>query len=262
MAAAFGAGLVNAVAGGGTLISFPTLVALGVPAVSANITNTVSLCPGYLGGAFAQRAELRRQADRLRALLLLAMAGGLAGSVLLVISPDRLFRSFVPFLILLACGLLATQDLMKRRLTARRTGPGATTGRPTTSAATSEAASTATTAVVPLAAMAAVGMASIYGGYFGAGLGIMLLAVLGLAFDGTLTQLNSLKQALSLVINVVAAGFFVFSGKVEWGFAAVMAVGSLAGGNIGGRIAGRLNPKVLRAVVIVFGVAVAIRFWL
>ncbi len=246
-AAAFGAGLVNAVAGGGTLISFPTLVALGVPAVSANITNTVALCPGYVGGSFAQRRELREHGRKLPALFASAAAGGLAGALLLVLTSEALFRALVPFLILLACALLALQERIKRRLGASLEAAGPATEperRPAPGL------------------LAAVFLAASYGGYFGAGLGIMLLAVLGIALSDTLNRLNAIKQALSAVVNIVAALFFLFSAKVVWGMAAAMAVGSLLGGNLGGRIASRLDPRVLRAIVLVLGVAVAARFWL
>jgi uncharacterized membrane protein YfcA len=244
-AAAFGAGIVNAVAGGGTLITFPALVALGLPTVKANVTNTVALCPGYFGGTYAQRKDLVVFRHWLRPVLIAGGLGGLAGSILLVTTPEDVFRGLVPFLILVACALLAFQDFIKAQIVTRwravrpapphqsRVGP----------------------AVVA-------GIAGIYGGYFGAGLGIMLLALLGLMLEEPLAQVNALKQAVSLVVNVVAALFFVFSGKVEWGYAAVMAVGSLAGGHVGGHLAGRLNARVLRLVVVVFGVVVAIKFFL
>jgi uncharacterized protein len=240
--AAFAAGMVNAVAGGGTLITFPALVALGVPAVSANITNTVALCPGYVGGAWAQRDDLRAFRRHFRSLFAAAVVGGLAGSILLLQSSEDLFRALVPFLILGACGLLALQDVLRRALQARRQPRHRQPARRHP------------------ALVGSVFASAVYGGYFGAGLGIMLLAVLGLAMDDTLTRLNALKQALSVAINVVAALFFVFSGKVYWGFAAAMAVGALLGGNAGGRIAGRLHPEVLRWVVVAFGVVVAISF--
>ncbi len=239
------AGAINAVAGGGTLVSFPTLLALGVPPVSANITNTVALCPGYLGGAIAQRSELVGQRDRVRRLLVAAAAGGLGGSILLVLTSDKVFRELVPWLILLATFLLAFQDRIRRWL-------------PSGSSAGESAPYPNHTdpAWLPLPVF----LTAIYGGYFGAGLGIMLLAVLGLALHERLNRLNALKQVLALVINVVAALFFVFTGKVYWGFAVVMAVGSLLGGNLGGRLAHRLDPQVLRAVVVVFGTAVGVYY--
>ena len=245
--AAFAAGLVNAVAGGGTLISFPTLVALGVPAIASNITNTVALCPGYFGGTFAQRDELRAQRQGLPWLLAAAAAGGLTGSILLVCTSEGLFRGVVPFLILLASALLGLQGVIKQRLGGREAPPE----RPS---ATGRGHSVA----LGLAVFAG----AVYGGYFGAGLGIMLLAVLGLTGRGSLAQQNAVKQALSLTVNVVAALFFAFSRKVYWQLAAVMAGASLLGGNLGGHLASRLNPTILRAVVVLLGVAVAVKFWL
>ena len=230
------AGGINAVAGGGTLVSFPVLIGLGVPSVNANVTNTVALCPGYFGGAYAQRDALDDQRGRARRLLPVSAVGGLVGSVLLVLTSDAVFRNLVPVLILTACALLGFQDVIKRRVFSNR------------SHAHREA---------PPVLMVGVFLSAIYGGYFGAGLGIMLLAVLGLLLDDQLTKLNALKTLLSFTINIVAALFFVFSGKVEWAYAAVMAPASLVGGHLGGSMVGRLDPKVLRVIVIAFGVAVA-----
>lgn len=237
-AAAFVAGGVNAVAGGGTLVSFPALMGVGVSSLQANVTNTVALCPGYFGGAVAQRHALADHRHRLRVMLPIAAVGGLVGSVLLVVTPEKAFDAVVPFLILAACGLLAFQDQIKRAVFGHRTP---------------------STAPVPVPLMIGVFIAAVYGGYFGAGLGIMLLAVLGLMLDSELPKLNAVKQVLALTINVLAALFFVASGKVEWAFAAVMAPTSLVGGHVGGLVAGRLNAKALRSVVIAFGVAVALR---
>lgn len=241
--AALGAGVINALAGGGTLVTFPALVALGVPAVRANVTNTVALCPGYFGGAHAQRGDLADQRARLRVLAVCAAVGGLLGSILLVSSSEKLFRGIVPFLVLGACALLALQDLIKRHLP-QRTIEHHEEARP------------------PVTTSIAVFAASIYGGYFGAGLGIILLAVLGILVDDTLKRTNALKQAISLVTNVVAALFFVTSGKVVWSLALVMAPASLLGGALGGRLVGRINPLVLRAIVIASGIAIAVKLFL
>jgi uncharacterized membrane protein YfcA len=242
-AGALTAGGINAIAGGGTLVSFPILVALGVPSVHANATNTVALCPGYFGGAFAQRATVGEHKVRLRRLLPFAGLGGLLGSILLVITSDAVFRNLVPFLILMACGLLGFQDGIKKRVFAHRRTD-------VSHAATHEA-------TIPL--IISVFAASIYGGYFGAGLGIMLLAITGLLLDDELPKLNALKTVLSFVINVLAASFLVFSGKVEWHFVAVMAPASLVGGHLGGILAGKMNPKIMWVIVITFGVAVAVK---
>lgn len=237
--AALAGGAVNAIAGGGTLITFPTLVAVGVPVVSANVTNTVALTPGYLGGTLGQRRDLDGQGRRLRLLVPVAILGGLAGGALLLATGEELFRELVPFLILGASALLWFQDRIRDRVVRRlaeRAGGDPNHGW----------------VVVPAFA------ASLYGGYFGAGLGVILLAVLGLVIDDTLTRINALKQGLSFCVNVTAAVFFLFSGKVVWSAALVMAIGAVIGGSIGGRMAGRMPPALLRRIVVAIGVVVGI----
>jgi uncharacterized membrane protein YfcA len=228
---------VNALAGGGTLITFPALVATGIGSKAANITNTVALCPGYFGGTYAQRRDLGAQRVRLAPFAVAGALGGLTGSLLLVASSEALFKQIVPFLILGAVALMAFQERLRPRRAVvsdepmRRPGPRE---------------------------VVAVYLVTIYGGYFGAGLGIMVLAVLGLLFDDSLTRLNALKQGLSFVVNLFAAGFLAFSGKVQWSLAAVMAVTSLVGGTLGGKLAGTLPPRRLRFVVIAFGGVVGV----
>lgn len=250
--AGFAAGGVNALAGGGTLISFPILVAIGIPAISANVTNTVALSPGYLGGALAQRGGLDGQHHRVRSLGVVAAIGGLAGSILLVLTSDEAFESLIPVLLLTATVLLAVQDRI-------RTALGISSGTDAVGADVADGvdgiaphARDAAWLPLPVLAVAA------YGGFFGAGLGIMLLAVLGIVLDERLDRLNALKQVLSLIINVTAALFFLTSGRVYWVAAAVMAASSLAGGAAGGRLAGRVRPDVLRAIVILIGLSVSI----
>lgn len=237
--AAVAAGAVNALAGGGTLITFPALTAVGLPAVAANVTNTVALCPGYLGATLAQASDLRGQKGRLWLLLPAGVIGGIIGGVLLLNTGEKLFRALVPFLILLASGLLAVQEPLRAWLLRRSRQTGATT------------ASEKWTALP-------VSLSAIYGGYFGAGQSVILLAVLGLTLEDSLTRLNALKQALSFSINVAAAVFFVFSGQVVWSAALVMAGGALLGGALGGRLAGRVKPSTLRAIVVAIGVIVAV----
>lgn len=237
--AAVAAGAVNAIAGGGTLITFPVLTAVGIPAVAANVTNTVALCPGYLGATLAQRKDLRGQERRLLLLVPAAVIGGIIGGILLLNTGERIFRELVPFLILLASCLLAVQDPVRAWLV-RRAGRSGATG-------TGELG-----AVLPVAA------AAVYGGYFGAGLSVIVLAVLGLALEDTLTRLNALKQALSFSVNTAAAIFFLFSGKVVWPMAIVMAVGALIGGALGGQLAGRIKPSALRRIVVTVGIIVSV----
>lgn len=242
--AAVAAGAVNALAGGGTLITFPTLTAVGIPAVAANITNTVALLPGYLGATAAQRKDLKGQEHRLTWAIPAGVIGGLIGGFLLLNTGEKLFRELVPYLILLASGLLALQDPL-RKWVARRTAGREHTGH------THER-----WAAIP------VGMAAIYGGYFGAGLSVIVLAVLAVALEDTLTRLNALKQFVAFATNTAAAIFFVFSGQVVWSAAAVMAVGALAGGVLGGKLAGRISPSLLRYVVVAIGVIVSIIYFI
>jgi len=236
--AALAAGFVNAIAGGGTLISFPVLTAVGIPAVAANVTNTVALCPGMLGGIFAQRRDLEGQSKRLWMTLPIGALGGIAGGILLIKSGEQAFRALIPYLILLATTLLATQDWIRRWLM------------------THEGHHQRQHSVWHVSLP--VGVGAIYGGYFGAGLGVILLAVLGLVLEDTLTRLNALKQTIALAVNFSAAIYFLFSGQVLWTVALVMAVGALTGGSIGGRLAGRIRPSTLRAIVVVLGYVVAV----
>jgi hypothetical protein len=239
--AAVAAGLVNALAGGGTLITFPMLTVVGLPAVAANVTNTVALCPGYLGATLAQSGDLRGQKARLWFVLPAGALGGIVGGLLLLNTGERVFRALVPFLILLASALLAIQDPVRAWLTRRAGQAGAK----------------------PLSekwAALPVGLAAIYGGYFGAGLSVIVLAVLGLTLEDSLTRLNALKQGVAFSVNIAAAIFFVFSGQVVWPAALVMAVGALIGGALGGRLAGRIKPATLRWIVVAIGVVVSILY--
>lgn len=242
--AAFAAGAVNALAGGGTLITFPALTALGLPAVTANITSTVSLFPGYFGATWAQRGDLKGQGKRLKYLLPAAALGGLIGGLLLLQSGEKLFKQLVPFLILFASVLLALAEPLRQYL--RRGNPSASMNHKTS---------------YPLAMLLIV-LAAVYGGYFGAGLSVIVLAFLALLFEDSLTRLNALKQSIAFATNTAAAILFLFSGQVNWGVAAVMAGSALLGGVAGGKLAGRVNPTVLRWLVVGIGLVVSIIFFL
>jgi uncharacterized protein len=235
--AALAAGAVNALAGGGTLITFPALTAVGVPALNANITNTVALSPGYVGGTIAQKADLEGQRPRVKAVAIPAVVGGLCGGALLLAVGATTFRALVPWLILIATLLLAVDPLAKRWVRRRLSHPHGHGSLPLT------------------ATVAFVG--AVYGGFFGAGLGIILLALYSLVVPDTLIRINALKQATSFVANVTASLFFVFSGKVVWEAAVVMAVGALVGGVAAGRVVRFVHPGVLRVVVVVIGLVVA-----
>ncbi|MFN6354406.1 MAG: sulfite exporter TauE/SafE family protein [Cyanobacteriota bacterium] len=216
------AGMVNALAGGGTLISFPALTALGLPPLIANLTNTVALTPGYLGAAWAQRRDLSGQCGRVRWLVPAALLGGLAGGWLLLVSEERLFTALVPWLILVGSLLLALQD----RLGAVVRGRSPSAGR----------------RGLPLLATVAVALAAVYGGYFGAGLSVILLAALALSLEDTLVRLSGLKQLLAFATNVSAAVVFMGSGRVAWDMG----------------LARRVNGEVLRWVVVGLGLAIGL----
>ncbi len=266
--AAGAAGLINAVAGGGTLVSFPTLVAIGVPAVAANVTNTVALLPGYLAGSWAQRDDLRPQLRSARPLAVAALFGGLGGSLLLINIPATAFRVAIPYLILASCVLLWAQDLIREWL--RPSGARTSGAQPTRwtepsggadPAGPGPVSSSTGTIDCPPILLVTVLVVAVYGGFFGAGLGIMLLAVLGLFSTEPLGRVNALKQALSFVINFAAALLFAFSGKVEWQLVPVMAGASILGGVAGGQLVQVIDSAVLRRVVVLVGFVVAIVFW-
>ncbi len=234
--AAIGAGFFNALAGGGSIFTFPVLVAVGVPPVTANVTNTIALCPGYFGGVIAQRNDLLGQEGRLLALLPVAALGGVLGAWLLTRTSDAVFRDLIPFLVIGACLLLALQDKLRALLQRRAARLGLAW------------------AVPP------VFLAAIYGGYFGVALSVMFLAMLGLAIDDSLTRLNALKQAMSLACNLAAALYFAIGATVIWSAAGAMAVGALLGGWAGGRLASRVRAGTLRLIVITIGLIIAAMF--
>lgn len=240
--AALAAGFVNAIAGGGTLISFPALVAIGIPPVAANITNTIALCPGYFGGITAQRRDLLTQRKRLFTILPVGVAGGIAGGLLLLNTSENSFRILIPYLILVSTLLLAFQPMLKKIVEAHM--QQSTHHRKKS-----------------IVVLSVVFFAAIYGGYFGAGLGVILLAVLGLLIDDSLVKLNALKQAISLSVNVSAAVYFSFSGQVNWPVALVMFFGSILGGLFGGKTASVIRPEILRWAVVVIGFTVALVYF-
>ncbi|MEI6766664.1 MAG: sulfite exporter TauE/SafE family protein [Bacteroidota bacterium] len=240
--AALAAGFVNAVAGGGTLITFPVLIALGVSPVSANVTNTIALCPGFFGGTFAQRHDIASLKERFLVLMPFGIAGGIAGGLLLLHTTESSFRVLIPYLILFASILLAVQSQLKKIIT-----------RKNRSAVPSFIHKAGTFLLIFLA--------SVYGGYFGAGLGVMLIAVLGLVYNDNINKLNALKQALSLCINLTAAVYFAFSGKAQWSFVIVMAAGALAGGTIGGKLARKMNPGIFRWLIVCTGIIVSLFYF-
>jgi uncharacterized membrane protein YfcA len=241
--AALAGGFINAIAGGGTLITFPMLTAVGLPAVVANITNTVALSPGYLGATIAQWNDLKSQKKRMLLFIPASIIGGIIGGILLLNTGEKLFRSLVPFLILLASALLAVGDPLRNYINRRLSSRGASLEH-------------IQYAILPVT------LAAMYGGYFGAGLSVIVLAVLGFLINDSLTRLNALKQSISFSVNIAAAFFFVFSGQVNWWAAMVMAVFAIIGGSLGGRLAGKIKPSTLRWTVVTIGVVVAIIYFI
>jgi uncharacterized membrane protein YfcA len=233
------AGAVNSAAGGGSLLTFPALLAAGLPALAANVTNTVALCFGFAGGAAAFRDQLEGDYPRVRRLAAAGVVGALGGVVLLDASSPETFEALVPWLLLVACALLAAQPLLTRRLAARRTAPR-TQGRPT-----------------PLELSQV--LAGAYGAYFGAGMGLMVLALLGISTGDPLNRLNALKSVIVLVVNVTAAICFVLVAPIAWWAVAALGPASLVGSRAGAALAKRLSANVLRAGVITIGLGVALR---
>lgn len=237
---AFFAGAINAVAGGGTLLTFPTLLSLGLPSVSANVTSTISLIGGYVGGIAGYRRELEGQKNTVRSLLPFTLAGAIAGSVILLLTDDKLFRSIVPFLVLFASLLLLVQPKLQKRLSEIHPESGEAQVKDR-----------------PIARKAAVFFAAVYGGYFGGVLGIILLAVLALTLADSLQRINGLKSVLQFAINIVAVVVFALFGPVYWLVVVVMFPASLLGGWIGSSQARRLHPTTLRYVIGTYGVICA-----
>lgn len=231
------AGGVNALAGGGSLVSFPALIALGLPPLTANVTNSVALWPGYLGTAVGYRAEIAPQRRRLLALAPTALLGAGLGCVLLLITSQTLFDRIVPGLVILGSLLLAVQGRVSARVR-RLPGGGGGLRAPLLHGS--------------LFASAA------YGAYFGGGLGVVLLAVLGIFVADDLQHLNGLKNALALLINGVALVAFAAFGPVDWHAVAVLAPAALTGGFFGAKLARRLDAKRLRTLVVIFGLVVGL----
>ena len=236
VAAGFAAGGVNALAGGGTLLTYPVLLAVGLPPVLANTTSSVGLVTGYAGGSIAYRRELAGQRARALRLIGAGVVGALAGAVLLLVVSGDAFEGVVPYLVLLACGLLAVQPRLATWLRAR----GSAGEHPL------------------WVAQVLIGLGAVYGTFFGAGLGVVMLAVLGLLVADDLQRLNALKGVLSLVINLVGALLFVATGNVRWFAALLVAIGAFAGATAGVSLARRLPPQGIRVGVVVVGVAVGV----
>ncbi len=230
-------GIFNGVAGGASLITFPLLLALGYPALTANITNTIGIWPSYLGSATAFRREIGDQSRRLARLAPFALVGGVAGALLLLNTSSGTFDDVVPWLVLGAAVLFGLQPILRRALDKDDAHPRTR----------------------PALLVVGVFAASVYGGYFGAAMGVMFLAVLGLALPVSLAHTNGMRAILSMVVNGIAAVVFLVHGGLVWEAVALLAAGSLVGGYLGARLALVLPVPWLRAVVVVIGVGTAVK---
>lgn len=235
------AGTMNAIVGAGALVTFPILLLLGYPPLVANVSNTIGIVPGSISGTLGYRRELAGQRRRAIPLLLTGALGGLTGAGLLLVLPASAFRQIVPLLILVACALVAVQPRLSRWLGRRRT-----------------ADATPTREVGPLL-LTTVYLTGIYGGYFGAAQGVILIALMSIMLVDDLQRLNALKNAIALVVNAAASVIFILVAPVDPVVVVLIATGAIVGGQLGAHVGRRLSPSVLRTVIVAVGSAVAIR---
>jgi hypothetical protein len=235
--AGFGAGLFNGVAGGGTLISFPVLLALGYPALVANVTSTVGIWPGYLGGVAGFRREIVEQRDRFKMLAPVTMLGATVGAILLLTTPSSAFTRLAPWLVLFATALFALGPFLTRWL----------------------AGEASVLRTRPIALGTGMFFAAVYGGYFGAAMGVIMLAVLSLTLPDTLARAGGIRTVLSVLANGVAAIVFIIHAHLQWEAAGLLAIGCVGGGYVGAALALKLPSSILRVMVVAIGLATGIR---
>jgi uncharacterized membrane protein YfcA len=240
--AGFAAGTINTVVGSGSLITFPTLVALGYPPVLANVSNNIGLVPGAVSGSIGYRRELRGQRARLVRFGSASLCGGTIGAVLLLALPAEAFSAIVPALIVVGCLLVIFQPMIAQRVLARaeRRGGAREHG--------------------PVWVWGLVMLTGVYGGYFGAAQGVILMAVLGIGLQDSLQRLNGTKNVLAGLVNAVAALIFILVAEVNWAVAGLIAVGAVVGGQIGATVGRRLPPLVLRLVIVTVGLVAVTSF--
>jgi uncharacterized membrane protein YfcA len=240
LAAGLVAGAINAIVGSGSLITFPTLLAIGLPPVTANVSNTIGLVPGGVSGTYGYRRELVGQRERLIVLGAAGVLGGAVGAGLLLVLPPEAFERIVPFLVLFAAFVTAIQPALTSRLEEVRARPAHDN---------------------PIVVLA-VFLTAIYGGYFGAGQGVILLALLLLLVNDDPQRLNGLKNAVILGVNAVAALIFALVAPVDWTAVLLLAVSSTVGGQLGATVGRRLSPTTLRVAIVVLGTVVGLRLLL
>ncbi|MGW5050716.1 sulfite exporter TauE/SafE family protein [Actinokineospora sp. NPDC004072] len=232
------AGGINTVVGSGTLVTFPVLLAVGYPPVVANVSNSLGLVPGSLTGAIGYRHELAGQRARLLRLGTASLVGGLVGAVSLLVLPPEAFEAIVPVLIVLALVLVVAQPWLARRLGERKSEVHVHGG---------------------IGLLFAVFATGIYGGYFGAAQGVLLLAIMGILMDESLQRINGIKNVLAAVVNLASGLVFVFVAEVAWEAVGLVAVGAIMGGLIGAKVGRKLSPTVLRGVIVVVGIAAIVQ---
>ncbi|WP_285749773.1 sulfite exporter TauE/SafE family protein [Lentzea sp. NBRC 105346] len=230
------AGGINTVVGSGTLVTFPVLLAVGYPPVVANVSNSLGLVPGSLSGAWGYREELKGQKQRIARLLPASILGGIVGAILLVTLPEKAFTGIVPVLIVIALVLVVLQPWLNKKLAERHNEEHG-----------------------GVALWIGVFLAGIYGGYFGAAQGVLVMGLMGVLMNEHLQRMNALKNLLTAFVNLVAGVLFIFIAHVSWVAVLLLAVGSTVGGQIGAKIGRRLPPVALRAVIVVVGVAAIVQ---
>jgi uncharacterized protein len=255
-AAGLAAGTINAVVGSGTLITFPTLLAFGYPPVLANVSNNVGLVPGVASGVYGYRAQLTGQRERVIRLGTASLCGGLVGAILLLVLPAGAFKEIVPVLIGIALVMVVFQPRLAKWVAARQ---AARAGGPSAAGAVAPAAPDTSLQVGGPVLWVLVFLSGVYGGYFGAAQGVLLIGLMGVAFTDSMQRINAVKNVLAGLVNGIAAIVFVLATHVDWGAAGLIAAGAVIGGQIGARIGLKLPPWGLRVVIICVGIAALVK---
>jgi uncharacterized protein len=269
-AAGLAAGTINAVVGSGTLITFPTLLAFGYPPVLANVSNNMGLVPGVASGVYGYRAELKGQRRRLIRLGTASLCGGLVGAILLLVLPAGAFKAIVPVLIGIALVMVIFQPRLSEWVAAREAARAGTTaeapdsgaGGPSAVGVVAPAAQETALQVGGPVLWVLVFLSGVYGGYFGAAQGVLLLGLMGVAFTDSMQRINAVKNVLAGLVNGIAAIVFVLATHIDWGAAGLIAAGAILGGQFGARIGRKLPPWGLRVLIVCVGIAALLKLLL
>jgi uncharacterized membrane protein YfcA len=269
-AAGLAAGTINTVVGSGTLITFPTLLAFGYPPVLANVSNNMGLVPGVASGVYGYRAELKGQRRRLIRLGTASLCGGLVGAILLLVLPAGAFKAIVPVLIGIALVMVIFQPRLSEWVAAREAARAGTTaeapdsgaGGPSAVGVVAPAAQETALQVGGPVLWVLVFLSGVYGGYFGAAQGVLLLGLMGVAFTDSMQRINAVKNVLAGLVNGIAAIVFVLATHIDWGAAGLIAAGAILGGQFGARIGRKLPPWGLRVLIVCVGIAALLKLLL